>query len=87
MLKGVPFVATAAGGTEELGDNNPDVMVTGTAWQDFEAGLRTMAERIRAGAIDPVRLHAWAESRYGNAAVSQKWLACLCDPRGFFNLA
>jgi glycosyltransferase involved in cell wall biosynthesis len=84
MLKGVPFVATAAGGTEELGDNNPDVIVTSTGWRDFEAGLITMAEKIRAGAIDPVRLHAWTESRYGSISVSQKWLACLCHPREFF---
>ena len=84
MLRGVPFVATAAGGTEELGENNQDVIVTSTEWSDFEAGVMTMAEKIRAGAIDPVRLQAWAESRYGSAAVSQKWIDCLCHPREFF---
>lgn len=84
MLKGVPFVATAAGGTEELGENNPDVIVTSTEWREFEIGLATMAEKIRAGAIDPVRLHGWAEHRYGNVTVSQKWLACLCHPMEFF---
>lgn len=86
MLKGVPFVACAAGGTEELGDANPDVTVTSTDWADFEAGLIAMAGRIRSGAIDPVRLHAWAENRYGYAAVSRKWLDCLCQPREFFEL-
>jgi glycosyltransferase involved in cell wall biosynthesis len=86
MLKGVPFVATAAGGTEELGENNPDVTVTSTEWADFEAGLIAMAGKIRSGGTDPVRLHAWAEDRYGYAAVSQKWLDCLCQPREFFNL-
>jgi glycosyltransferase involved in cell wall biosynthesis len=84
MLKGVPFVATAAGGTEELGDNNPDVMVTSTEWADFEAGLIAMAGKIRVGEINPLRLHAWAENRYGYAAVSQQWLQCLCEPRKFF---
>jgi glycosyltransferase involved in cell wall biosynthesis len=84
MLKGVPFVATAAGGTEELGENNPDVIVTSTEWRDFEAGLMAMGEKIRAGAIDPLRLHDWAEQRYGHGAVSQKWLACLCHPMEFF---
>lgn len=86
MLKGVPFVACGAGGTGELGETNPDVIVTSTAWEDFEAGLVAMAMRIRSGAIDPVRLHAWAEERYGYACVSRKWLNCLCQPRGFFDL-
>jgi glycosyltransferase involved in cell wall biosynthesis len=86
MLKGVPFVATAAGGTEELGENNPDVIVTSTDWADLEAGLIAMAGKIRSGAIDPLRLHAWAEDHYGYAAVSQQWLDCLCQPREFFNL-
>jgi glycosyltransferase involved in cell wall biosynthesis len=84
MLHGVPIVATAAGGTEELGDDNPDVIITSIEWADFESGLITMAGKIRSGAIDPVRLHAWAESRYGYESVSQKWLACLCQPRVFF---
>jgi glycosyltransferase involved in cell wall biosynthesis len=84
MLKGVSFVACAAGGTEELGDSNPDVTVTSTEWKDFETGLIAMAKRIRSGAIDPMRLHAWAENRYGYAAVSRKWLDCLCQPRVFF---
>jgi len=86
MLHGVPFVATAAGGTAELGEDNPDVLVTGTDWAEFEAGLLAMAVKIRAGGIDPVRLHAWAEARYGHAAVSQQWLDCLLNPRSFFGL-
>jgi glycosyltransferase involved in cell wall biosynthesis len=86
MLKGVPFVASAAGGTEELGENNPDVRVTSTEWGDFEAGLIAMAGKIRAGCINPARLHAWAEQRYGYSAVSEKWLHCLRQPRDFFNL-
>jgi glycosyltransferase involved in cell wall biosynthesis len=86
MLKGVPFVATAAGGTEELGENNPDVIVTSTEWEDFESGLIAMAGRIRSGETDPLRLHSWAEDRYGYATVSQKWLHCLSHPRKFFNL-
>lgn len=86
MLKGVPFVACAAGGTEELGENNPDVIVTGTDWAEFEAGLITMAKKIKSGGVDPVRLHGWAETRYGYAAVSQKWLDCLLNPRSFFGL-
>jgi glycosyltransferase involved in cell wall biosynthesis len=86
MLRGVPFVASAAGGTEELGADNPDVTVTGTDWADFEAGLLAMAGKIRAGQIDPLRLHQWVETRYGHAAVAERWLECLLHPRQFFGL-
>ncbi len=85
MLHGVPFVACAAGGTEELGQDNPDVLVTGTGWQEFVAGLRHMASRVRAGQIDPRRLHGWAEARYGCSAVSRRWLDCLLRPTQFFH--
>jgi glycosyltransferase involved in cell wall biosynthesis len=84
MLRGVPFVATAAGGTEELGDDNPDVIVTGTDWDAFEAGVVRMARQIRGGLIDPLRLHGWAEDRYGYDAVSRQWFDCLTKPREFF---
>ena len=84
MLHGVPFVASAAGGTEELGDANPDVIVTSRKWEDFEAGLLTMAGKIRAGEIDSQRLHRWVEERYGYAAVSKQWLECLLNPQHFF---
>ena len=86
MSHGVPFVATAAGGTEELGEGNPDVRITGTDWTEFETGLIEMAERLQCGGVDPLRLHAWVEERYGFDAVSAKWLACLEKPRQFFGL-
>jgi glycosyltransferase involved in cell wall biosynthesis len=84
MSHGVPFVATAAGGTQEL--NNADTIVTSTAWEDFEAGLLAMAGKIRAGEINSLRLHRWAEARYGYSAVSRQWLDCLLNPRQFFGL-
>jgi glycosyltransferase involved in cell wall biosynthesis len=86
MAHGVPFVATAAGGTEELGRGNPDVIVTSTSWEDFEAGLLVMAGKIRAGEVDSQRLFRWAEERYGYSAVSKQWLECLSNPRLFFGL-
>ena len=85
MAHGVPFVATSAGGTEELGLDNPDVTVTSTRWEDFEAGLLMMAQKIRAGRIDSRRLHQWAEARYGYTVVSRQWLECLMNPHQFFN--
>jgi glycosyltransferase involved in cell wall biosynthesis len=86
MQHGVPFVATAAGGTEELGHCNPDVIITRTDWSDFEAGLLRMAARIHSGEIDHRRLHGWVEERYGFGIVSKRWLDCLQRPRTFFNL-
>jgi glycosyltransferase involved in cell wall biosynthesis len=86
MLKGVPFVACAAGGTEELGVDNLDVCVTSTEWSDFEAGFIAMAKKIRMGGISAIRLHDWAEQRYGYEAVSERWLNCLLQPRQFFGL-
>ncbi len=84
MLHGVPFVATNAGGTEELGEDNPDVLVTGTEWPAFEQGLLRLAGKVRAGQTDSLRLHQWAESRYGYGRVSRQWLDCLQSPRAFF---
>jgi glycosyltransferase involved in cell wall biosynthesis len=85
MQRGIPVVATSAGGTAELGDDNPDVLITrGTGWDNFAAGLEQMAARIRAGEIDPVRLHEWTEARYGFEPVAQAWRDALLAPRGFF---
>ena len=86
MLRGVPFVATAAGGTAELEQDNPDVKVTDTEWGAFEAGLAELAARLRAGQVDAVRLHGWAEPRYGFERVARQWRAALLDGRAFFGL-
>jgi glycosyltransferase involved in cell wall biosynthesis len=86
MQRGVPIVACAAGGVAEFADNNPDVIVTSTNWDDFTAGLVAMAARLRAGQIDAVRLHHWAETRYGYEAASKLWLEALLRPRQFWNI-
>ncbi|MEJ0001114.1 MAG: glycosyltransferase family 4 protein [Verrucomicrobiota bacterium] len=88
MQHGVPIVATSAGGTAELGEGNPDAVVTpGTGWEEFEEGVVTMARRLRAGKIDAVRLHGWTEARYGFAAVSTAWLEALLAPQRCFAAA
>jgi glycosyltransferase involved in cell wall biosynthesis len=85
MQRGIPIVATSAGGTTELGEDNPDVLITeGTGWDAFEAGVLAMAARIRSGQIDPARLHAWTEARYGFTPVAAAWREALLTPQNFF---
>ena len=85
MMRGIPVVATSAGGTAELGGDNPDVIITkGTDWDEFASGVETMAALIRAGKIDSARLHRWTESRYGFATVAESWRAALLTPSAFF---
>jgi glycosyltransferase involved in cell wall biosynthesis len=85
MQRGIPVVATSAGGTAELGEDNPDVVITeGTDWDTFAAGVKLMAKRVRAGQIDAVRLHAWTELRYGFKPVAEKWRNALLTPETFF---
>lgn len=75
MQQGIPIVTTSAGGCEELGDDNPDAIITqGTNWEDFVPGVATMMQRIRNREIDPARIHAWVEQRYGFHAVSKAWV-------------
>lgn len=80
MLRGIPIVSTSAGGCAELGEENPDVIITpGTSWEAFSVGLLEMVNKIRQGKIDPLRLHAWAEKRYGFSVVSAKWIKVLLN--------
>jgi hypothetical protein len=85
MQRGIPVVATSAGGTAELGLDNPDVIISpGTDWAPFEAGLLEMAARLRGGQVDSRRLHAWTESRYGFTPVAAAWREALLLPQSFF---
>jgi glycosyltransferase involved in cell wall biosynthesis len=86
MQRGVTVVATAAGGTEELGKDNPDVIITDVEWDAFVKGLLTMSQKLRLGQIDSTRLYQWTESHYGYKSVSQKWLDALTNPKEFFNI-
>ena len=84
MQHGVPIVATDVGGTGELGIDNPDAIITGVEWESFVTGLLEMADRIRRGLVNQVRLHQWTESRYGFATVSNLWKDALLEPDAFF---
>lgn len=78
MLRGIPIVSTSAGGCAELGDDNPDVIIsTGTSWEAFVAGLAKMVLLIRSQRINSARLHAWTEERYGFETVSLAWRKAL----------
>ncbi len=80
MQQGIPIVATSAGGCEELGDSNPDAIITsGTEWENFVPGLAAMMQRLREGEIDSGRLHAWTELRYGFEPVSKDWVEVLMN--------
>jgi glycosyltransferase involved in cell wall biosynthesis len=85
MQRGVPVAATSAGGTAELGEANPDVMISpGVDWSGFENAMLAMAGRIRAGQVDGARLHAWTEARYGFQPVAAAWREALLHPQSFF---
>lgn len=77
MAAGVPIVATEAGGTRDLGAENPDVVVTGVEQAAFLAGLAELTRRIRAGLIDGDRLRAWTRARYGPEVVTDAWRRAL----------
>jgi hypothetical protein len=44
-----------------------------------------MAKKLRSGEIEAVRLHRWAELRYGYAAVAPQWRDALLDSRRWFS--
>ena len=87
MNRGVPVVATEAFGSGELGEENPDVLITpGDNWDQFKAGVSQMARRIRAGEIDSLRLQRWVEARYSHAHLAEEWKKALLQPREYFGL-
>jgi glycosyltransferase involved in cell wall biosynthesis len=79
MQHGVPFVATCAGGTSELQENNPHVLVTGLEWESFVDGLVAFVRAIRAKPINNCSLHDWVEQKYGFTAVWPSWKSALTD--------
>jgi glycosyltransferase involved in cell wall biosynthesis len=85
MQRGIPIVATAAGGTKEFGKDNPDVVITELEWDAFVTGLLAMSQKLRLGQINSHRLHQWTESRYGYTVVAAKWQDALLQPQKFFH--
>ena len=88
MQRGVPVVATEACGTSELGQDNPDVVITrGNDWAQFRVGIIDMVSRLRARSISPTRLQRWVQRRYGIDGLSRQWREALLDPDKFFRKA
>jgi glycosyltransferase involved in cell wall biosynthesis len=86
MQRGVPVVATEASGTAELGEENPDAVITrGEDWGPFRAGIGEMVARLQAGAISSSRLQQWVQARYGRDALCRQWREALLNPRKFFS--
>lgn len=86
MQRGVPVVATEAGGTGELGEDNPDAVVTrGEDWAAFRAGIGEMVALLEARKISSCRLQRWVEARYGQDRVCQQWREAMLHPRTFFS--
>jgi glycosyltransferase involved in cell wall biosynthesis len=85
MQYGVPIVATNVGGNSELGEANADAIITKPAWGPFVDGLLQMAMKLRSGDIDAVRLHRWAEQRYGHDIVAAHWRRALLDSPSYFS--
>ena len=77
------LVRSAAGGTAEFA--NPDVEIVGTDVEEFPAGLARLAECLRRGQLDTVRLWDFAERRYGHTAVAAGWTRAILTPGEFFH--
>jgi glycosyltransferase involved in cell wall biosynthesis len=87
MQRGVPVVATEAGGSAELAEGNPDsIFTSGNDWDAFCAGVRDMAARLRSGLVSPTRLHRWVETHYGKEVLLRQWQDALLNPRQFFGV-
>jgi glycosyltransferase involved in cell wall biosynthesis len=85
MQRGVPVVATEACGTSELGEDNPDVVITrDNDWSAFRAGITSMGSRLRGGSFNSARLQRWVRRRYDLDTLSQRWLEALLQPKSFF---
>lgn len=81
MAMGVPVVATEAGGTRDLGQDNPDVVITRLETEAFLAGLAELTARVRQGTIDGERLRRWTRARYGPEVVTKAWRSALLSER------
>lgn len=86
MQRGVPIVATAAGGTEELGNGNPDAIIVKTNDEnEFMRALIEMIKRVSNSDVNKFRLHQWVEDHYGYTTLSKKWIDCIERPDKFYS--
>lgn len=81
---GVPFVATDVGGIAELGEDNPNVIVTDCSEASIRQGIERMAARVRSGDISPEQLRRIYRERYAFETVLDRWRHALTEPHTFF---
>lgn len=73
MAHGVPFVASDVGAIPHLTVDNRDVLVAPLVEEEFVRAVQEMVARIRSDRIDPARLIAYCEARYGYEQTARDW--------------
>lgn len=76
MSAGLPWIATDRGGTRELALSPADCLVArpDAALPDLRAGVRQLADRIRAGQTSRRRQRAQYDAQFAPAVVAARWI-------------
>lgn len=83
LAHGVPFVASDAGVTRELAEDNPDVAVVPLTEGAFLEAVEEVAQRIRSGRIDGQRLQAYHQAHFGFDRLARGWKEALLEPESW----
>jgi glycosyltransferase involved in cell wall biosynthesis len=77
MAHGVPFVATDVGAIRTLAENNPDVTVVPLDDNALIAAIEKMADGLRRGRVDALRLQNYFAEHYAFEKTAAIWLDAL----------
>jgi glycosyltransferase involved in cell wall biosynthesis len=77
MAHGVPFVATDVGAVRLLADQNPDVRVVPLDNHALKDAIEEIVQAIRSGRVQPRRLQAYYQARYGYEVLGRQWTEAL----------
>lgn len=78
MACGVPFVAYGAGGINDYGIDNPDVLIVPVESRRFVPAIRQMTQKLEQGDVDQERLQRTYLKRYSYAALKKQWIDYVC---------